>query len=299
MQMRSGNLTIRTWDRPAIQISSDYPVAARRFGPAAVDRALPGGNIPIFATSVQTPGGPVALPSEEFSATSLTAGSHDGVAIFGGDRGATVTLTVPSSSALVWALVGRGSVQVQGYRGGTFVARVHTGALVLRNVSGDAYVEVARGKIAIDGSAFNRVRARTAIGNIVFHNCNARQIEVSSVTGSIAYDDGTFVPGLARFETQSGNVALGIAGGGAQVGAHSSSGRIYSDFARGAQVRGGGTDAQAIVGGGGPVVTASSQSGGVYLYDGAFASRPALQRRWHPVGKILRSGPRRPRLRRP
>jgi hypothetical protein len=293
LQMRSGSVTIRTWDRTEVQIESSDPVDARHFGPDAVARALRGGDIPIFSTTVQTPDGALILPPEAFSVGSLANTSHDGVVVFGGDNGAELTLTVPNSTALIVAMVGRGRIHMQDYRSGAFVLLLHNGLLALDNVSGDGYIEVARGPIVVQNSAFNRIRARSAIGDILFENCNARQIEVSSVNGSIAYDNGTFVPGLARFETQAGNVALGIAGGGVQIGAHSASGRIYSDFSRGADVRGNSTDTQAIVSGGGPVVTASSQRGGVYLYDGAFKARPQLQQRWEPVNRLVRK-PHRP-----
>ncbi len=292
IQMRSGNLTIRTWDRAEVQIASSDPVNARHFSAEAVARALHGGDIPIFATSVQTPNGRVTLPLEEFSVGSLANEPHDGVVIFGGDNNATVTVTVPSSTAFIAAIVVHGQLHLLDYRSGTFLARVHNGFMQLVNDGGDGYVEVARGPVVISNSAFDRIRARTALGDILFRDCNARQIEVSSINGSIGYDNGTFVPGLARFETQTGNIALGIAGGGVQIGAHSSNGKVYSDFAHGADVRGNATDTQAIVSGGGPVVTASSQSGSVYLYDGSFKSRGHLQQQWRPVNHLL--GPQHP-----
>jgi hypothetical protein len=289
IQMRSGNLTIRTWDRPEVEVASSDTVVTKQFGPTAVERALRGGDIPIFSTKVFAHDGQISLPQEDFAVPSLSGAPHDGVIIFGGDTGATITVTVPNSTALLWTMVGHGRLRIQDYHGGAFVARVHNGLVSLGNVSGDGYVEAARGAIAIENSAFNRIRARTAVGNILFANCNARQIEVSSINGSIAYDNGTFVPGLARFETQDGDVALGIAGGGVQVGAHTANGRIFSNFAHGADVRGSATDAQATVNGGGPVVTASSQRGSVYLYDGAFKSRPVLRRQWRPVGRMFRA----------
>jgi len=289
MQMRSGALTIRTWDRPQVQITSSHAVRARYVDPEMVARAMRGGDIPIFSTKIQTPSGSLTLQPEEFPVPSLSGAPHDGVVIFGGDNGANVTLTVPNSTAFLWAMVGHGQLHIHDYRNGTFVARVHTGVLTLRNVSGAGYVETARGPVVVENSAFDRIRARTAVGDIMFTNCNARQIEVSSVNGSIAYDNGTFAPGLARFETQNGDIALGIAGGGVQIGAHSSSGQVYSNFSRGGEVRGGNTDAQATVNGGGPIVTASSQHGGVYLYDGAFKSRPRLEQQWRPLGKMFRA----------
>lgn len=287
VQMRSGTLTIRTWDRAQVQIASSGAVDARRFDPIAVARALHGGDIPIFAATVLTPNGPLLLPPEEFFVPAVMDAPHDGVVLFA--ESGDVTVTVPNSTALVWAMVARGGIRIQDYRGGAFVARVHVGKIALSNVGGDAYVEAARGPVDISNSAFNRIRARTAVGNILFENCNARQIEASSIAGSIAYDNGTFVPGLARFETMDGDIALGVAGGGAQIAAHSSSGRVYSGLDQGARVEGSANDARATVGGGGPVVTANSQSGSVYLYNGAFKKRPQLQRQWHGLQRIIKA----------
>lgn len=288
MQMHSGTVTIRTWDRMQVQIESTDPVRARRFGSNAVERAMAGGDIPIFSMPVMTPYGPIILPPEEFSISTLPDGPHDGVVIFGGASAGSVTVTVPNSTAFMWVMIGHGDVRMQDYRNGTFVARVHMGTLTLENVSGDAYVEVAHGTISARDSAFNRIRARTAIGNIIFANCNARQIVVSSVYGSIAYDNGTFVPGLARFETENGSIAMGIAGGGAEIGAHAFGGQIYSNFKR-ADVRGAGTQMQAVVNGGGPVITASSSRGNVYLYQGSFTSLPALPPQWRAASKIFKA----------
>jgi hypothetical protein len=288
MQMRSGSVTVRTWNKQQVQVESNAPVRARHIEAQAVENALPP-EVPIFDTTIITADGPpLILPPETFALGSLVNSPHDGVLIFGGDDGADVTLTIPNSTALLLADVARGSITINGYRSGTFVALVRAGVLQLRNVGGDGYAQVARGPLVVRDSAFNRIRARTAVGNIIFENCNARQIVVSSVKGSIAYDNGTFVPGIARFDSQNGNVAIGVAGGGARIDAHSAGGRIFSGFSNGAAVTGSPTDAQAIVGPGGPVVTVNSQRGGVFLYNGTLRSRARLQGPWQPVGRILR-----------
>jgi hypothetical protein len=186
-------------------------------------------------------------------------------------------------------MVGRGEILMNDYRSGAFLARVRAGRVLLHNVGGNGYVEVARGPIAVSDSALNRLRARTAMGNILFENCNARQIEVSSIDGSIAYDNGTFAPGLARFESQNGDVAIGVAGGALQIGAHSTAGRIFESLAN-ARVAGTNTDAQASVGNGGPVVTASSARGAVYLYNGAF-KRQQHPAQWRPISRVLQKIP--------
>ncbi|HET9095988.1 MAG TPA: hypothetical protein VFN37_04960, partial [Candidatus Baltobacteraceae bacterium] len=290
MQMRSGRLTIRTWDKAVVQVQSSVPVRARQFGPQAVADALPP-ELMIPSTVIQTINGPALLPPESFPLGSVLDSPHDGVVIFGGDQDADVTLTIPQSTALVWAVVGRGGITMQGYRSGTFVTLVHTGGILLDNAGGNGYAEVARGPIFVRNSAFNLIRTRTAAGNIVFGNCNVRQIEASSINGSIAYDNGTFVPGVARFESQNGNVAIGVAGGGARIDAHSSGGRIFAGFEGGAAVSGSPTDAQVLIGSGGPVVTANSQRGGVYLYNGSLRAHGRLQGAWQPIGRILRVRP--------
>ncbi|MGR4064670.1 MAG: hypothetical protein ACLQPV_04405, partial [Vulcanimicrobiaceae bacterium] len=74
----------------------------------------------------------------------------------------------------------------------------------------------------------------------------------------------SFQPGLARFESQRGNVALGVGSGTASFGAHSAQGRVVNAY------DGRGADASA------PVVTATSQTGNVLLYRGS--ARDNLQR---------------------
>lgn len=287
VQMRAGTLIIRTWNQPQVQISGDA-VQANHFDSGAVDRALAGGDIPIFSTTILTAQGPLILPAEDFPLTGIGTG-HDGVIVRAMDSPSTVTVTIPAGTALLWAAMGRGDLEVHDYRGGAFVTRVHAGRITLQNVAGDGYVEAARGPIAIANSALERVRARTAAGNILFENCTARQIEVSSILGSIAYDNGTFAPGLARFESQHGDVAIGVAGGSLQIGAHAAGGHIFEQLSN-ARVSGSGSDAQAMLGSGGPVVTASSGTGNVYLYSGAFKRR-GMPQAWRPVGRIFRRPP--------
>jgi hypothetical protein len=297
MQMRSGSLTIHTWDRQEVQIESSAPVRFRHFGPQDVANALPP-EVTIPATSIVTRSGPVLLPAETFALDSVSNSPHDGVVIFGGDQGADLTLTIPASTALVWAVVGRGSIAVDGYRDGTFVGMLHNGPMQLQNAGGDVYAQVARGPIFVGNSAFNRIRVRTAAGNIIFEDSNVRQIEASSINGNIAYDNGTFVPGIARFESQNGNVAIGVAGGGARIDAHSDGGRIFSGFSGVASVSGSPTDAQAVVGSGGPVITVNSQRGGVYLYNGSLRTHGRLQGAWESIGRLLRRSQQKPPHRR-
>ena len=296
VDLRSANrLTIQTSARHFVNIQGAGTLAAQHYDPAQVRTALRP-QIDIFAATVQSPMGRITLLPESFVLSSLRGGPHDGVQIRGEDAG-DVTLTVPSSTALLIAHLGRGHMILRNYRNGIFITRVHNGSLVLSNDGGAGFAEVARGFVFAQHSSFERLRARTAVGDVLFERCNARQIEVTSVLGNIVYDNGSFESGLARFESLYGNVALGIAAGGVQIGAHSSTGRIYSRLDGRARISGSGEDVQAQVNGGGPVVTASSGAGAIYLYGGSMRGQRSMGNGWGGMRSIVVRRPRAVRVR--
>jgi hypothetical protein len=267
----TGTVTVQTWDRPQVQVSGDGAVNVEHLDASSVDpnmqRVIPG-----FEHTIQTVHGPVTLPPEPFVLPQLPGRSHDEVRASG--NGNTV-VNVPRGTALVMAHVDFGRVTLNNYRG-AFVTQVHTGGVFLNHVSGTGYAESLRGRIVASNSTFDRLRARTAMGYMSFDRCTSHQIEATSSYGSITYNNGSFEPGLARFESEHGNVALGVRGG-AQIGAHTDAGRVTSSFSNGTQVRGNPNTAQAFVGGGGPVVTATSRDGSVYLYNGSIESHPEVR----------------------
>jgi len=270
VQLKTGMLTIRTWGRNQVQIDTQGTVDWLHVTPQEVASNLPATQT-VLAQTAQSPKGPVTLPPESFVTPALAPGPHEGVRVNG--DGAT-TITVPQGTALILARVGGGSIDLQGYHQGAFFAVVHTGRILLNDVSGTGFAQVTKGQIFASDSTFARIRARTGLGNIGFENCASQQIEVTSIRGSIAYDNGSFQPGLARFESQDGNIALGVASGGAQVSAHAASGRLFTEFAGRSNVTVTGADASGAIGGGGPTVTASTARGAVLLYDGALRDHP-------------------------
>lgn len=273
IQIVTGNLTLHTSDAMQVQVDADPGIESRHLAPQDVENRIPR-EVYLWSQSAQTPDGvTLRLEPETFLLPQIENGAHDAVVVRGNGN---ATITIPSATSLVIANVRRGEFAIEGYKNGVFVAHVANGAVMLDNVGGTGAVQINNGPLAARNSDFARLRVRTVRGNMHFENCNATQIEATSLTGTILYDNGTFAPGLARFESERGNVLLGVTGG-VQVGAHSGIGQIFSDSAPVAQ---GQTDAQATMGRGGPVVTATSGSGSVVFYSGALHDHPAFQRRF-------------------
>jgi len=271
VRLATGKLTVKTWNRPQVKVETDGTVEMQHVAPAAAEPRIPR-QYTAWSQTIPTSRGDVNLPEESFVLPQLQGSSHDEVMARG--QGNT-TITIPRGTALVTAQVGTGQFNLRNYNG-VFIAHVRDGGVSMNHVDGSGYVESLRGPISASNSTFGRLRARTATGNMMFRGCTSHQIEASSNYGSIVYDNGAFEPGLAHFESVHGNVALGVRGG-AQIGARSGSGHIVSSFPNGAQMRGSHNSAQATVRGGGPMVTAVSKNGSVYIYNGSVRSHPRVQ----------------------
>jgi hypothetical protein len=271
VHVNRGRLTIQTWDRQSVSIASDGPLDVRHLAPSEVDPGIPK-QMQISWQRIATEHGPVTLEPETFVLPELPGSQHDAVVVHGNGK---VTITIPRGTVMVIAHMHTGHLTMENYHG-VFVAQVRSAGISLDRVDGTGFVESLRGRIDAFGSTFDRLRVRSAVGDMLFTGCTSHQIQASSTYGSIVYDNGHFEPGLARFESEHGNVALGVQGG-AQIGAFSGSGHVVSNFNDQADVRGDPTTKQATVHGGGPVVTAASKNGSVYLYSGSMDDQPRVR----------------------
>ncbi len=243
----------------------------QHLSPSQVDPREPK-QIQVSSQAIQTAHGLVTLPAESFVLPELPGGAHDAIVAHGSGR---MTVFIPRGTAMVMAQQRGGHLTIENYHG-FFVAHARAAGVSLNNVSGTGFVESLRGLIVATDSTFDRLRVRTATGDMLFKGCTSQQIQATSAYGSIVYDDGVFQPGLARFESEHGNVALGVRGN-AEIGAHSGSGHVESSFDNEANVRGNPATKQATVHGGGPVVTATSKNGSVYLYSGSINEHPRVR----------------------
>jgi predicted NUDIX family NTP pyrophosphohydrolase len=292
VNVRSGDVTIRTWDRETVSVDADPSLEV--FSRTARQGVLLS-SIPIPQAAQPSAQGEVTLPPESFVTGDIPPGPREAIVVRD-PLGSTpfgptpVTIMVPSDSAFVFAHTGNGTLDVHDYRSGTFVGFVGSGRMQLDDVGGTVFAQTGRAPMIVTNSSFDRLRARSLFGNMTFERCNVRQIEATSIDGSIVYDGGSFNPGLAHFESTRGDVAIG-ANGPVQLGGHTAGGgRVYTNFARPAEVDGRDGEATATVQGGGPVVTATSAEGNVFFYDGSLRSRQFSSEWQAPLGALQRPG---------
>ncbi len=292
VNVRSSDVTIRTWNRPSVAVDGDARLSiVRRMTQQPADQN------PILIPGAHSNGrlGTARMPAESFVVSTIPPGPRDAVIIRSTPQSPAgpLVVTVPADAVFVIVVARSGNLDVHDYRGGTFVGFTTRGRLALDRVGGTIFAQTGAGPLVVTDSSTERLRARSLRGNITFERCYAQQIEASSVDGSIVYDDGGFGPGLARFESTHGDVAIGTHDA-AELGAHvAGDGRVYTNFERGAQISGNRSDTNALVGGGGPVVNATTQTGNVYLYDGSIRARERLPM-WQPplaaIAQFVRRG---------
>jgi len=297
---RGAAITIRTWNRNTVQI--DWP-DGESFVPSKGIQATRS-SFPIPTVSVEeqrTPEGSVmaTLLPEDFPVPNLAPGMHDVVRVVEVGPPAEIgkpapptelSVMIPESAGLVNVRSGKGDVTLSDYHG-TTIAAVGRGRVIFNNVSGDAFVQPLNGHFYALNSTFDRLRIRSNRADEVFDACRVKQIEATTLTGNIVFDNGVFDTGLARFESDRGSIALGV-NGGAQLGAHTQDGQVLTvlPVPSSAPVIGRiESDSMQIAGNGGPLVSASSIHGNVFLYGGSLADRrpAALAPAWHPMYDLL------------
>jgi hypothetical protein len=295
----AGNdVLVRTWDRPFLQIDSPdvTPTVSREAAIWGTPARPLVARLPPFAY-VQRQDGQVVgnglLPPEDFPFSGFRAGQHEVVTV-AAPAGSHLVVTVPAGTGILEVRSGGGQTTIDGYRGANLFMLQGNGRVHLNDADTTAFLQQQNGQLTLSDDDFARVRVRVNAAGVVFERCRTTQIEASTISGSIVYDGGTFEPGLARFESETGSIALGV-NAGAELVAHSQNGHVFTQFDAPTSIaQQGDGDARATLGGGGALVNAISQRGNVYLYDGAFADHRGLGPEWRPVHEFFnrRQGPR-------
>ena len=300
---KGNEVTVRVWDRPSVQV--DYaedtaaPVFERRGVAFGTPRFPLAQQIPPQLFTTRDPGGQIngggALPPEEFPYASFRPGQHDVVHV-DAPEGSHLVLTIPAGTGILVLRIGGGQTAIEGYRGANLFLIQNQGRVQLTGATTTAFVQMNYGVFYTADSTFDRIRLRGIAAHDVFERCRSKQIEATSILGSIVYDGGAFDPGLARFESQAGSIALGVTSG-AQLTGRSQDGHVYTLFdRRGAATvdQHGDGEAVATVGGGGPLVNAISGKGNVYFYEGSLANRRPNSAEWKAVHQLFNTHRRPP-----
>lgn len=282
---RGNTIAIHTWERSSVQVEGEVNTVDHRvvpFGPGGRPLSQP---IPP-ALFHEPDGSTAALPPEEFPFAGLRDGAHDVVRI-DAPAGAHLVVTVPATTGVLYAVDGGGKTEIDGYRGANLIVFQRFGHIRVSNTATTAFVQMNAGTFQAVDSVFARVRVRSDAAHVVFERCRSTQIETTTIGGNVVYDGGSFEPGLARFESQTGSIALGVVSN-AQVIGRSGDGKVYTAFdRRDASVAQQGGTATATLGGGGPLVNAISAHGNVILYDGSLRARRTLAPELRPVRDAL------------
>jgi hypothetical protein len=298
----AASIAIRTWSRDAVQI--DWPDGAAFTTSKSTLATRPSFLIPtVNVAEAQGQEGTVTttLLPEDFPVPRLLPGLHDVVRVLemrpplepsAPAPPAELRLMIPESTGLVNVRSDRGTVMLRDYHGTTIVAD-RRGRVTFNGVSGDAFVQPLNGNFYALDSTFDRLRIRSNRADQVFDGCRVKQIEATTLTGNIIFDNGVFDPGLARFDSDRGAIALGI-NGGAQIGAHTLDGRLLTSVPAGppAPLLGrDDSDSVEVVGNGGPLVSATSTHGDILLFEGSLTERrPAmLGAGWRPMIDLLQA----------
>ncbi|HEX3466682.1 MAG TPA: hypothetical protein VHT05_01125 [Candidatus Elarobacter sp.] len=292
-----GNVVeVRLWDRQTVQVeSADFttPIVDHSMVAFGTLRNPLSQQVPAQLYTTHDSNGATGigqtLPPEEFPYQGFRPGMHDVVRVTANQGSARLVVTVPATTGVLDLRVGGGQTTINGYRGANLYVLQGQGRVVLMNATTTAFVQLNYGLFYAADGTFDRIRVRGIGAHDLFERCRSKQIEAGSITGTIAYDGGTFDPGLARFESLSGDIALGVTSP-AQLMGRSDTGHVYTMFDQrnGASVdQHGDGDATASVGSGGPLVNALSTHGNVYLYDGTLASRRAVAPEWRPVHELF------------
>jgi len=288
---RGNVLTVRTWDRSAVSVESEIAPAVERrtvtFGTERMPLAAP---IPPMPYALHENGqvvGQGIMPPEEFPYASFRPGPHDFVRVTA-EAGARLVVTIPATTGILQTRIGGGATTIDGYRGANLFVLQNFGRVKLNGAATTAFVQMNNGALYAADGTFDRLRVRVNTARVVFEHCRSKQIEANSVSGSIVYDGGTFEPGLARFESLSGNIALGVTAP-AQLAGRAQDGHVYTQFDRAGTAISQPPDGSTIAAfaGGGPLVNAISGHGNVYLYDGSLSSRRTPAPEWRPVHQVF------------
>lgn len=207
------------------------------------------------------PGG-MGLPARRFTLPPEVVNAP-GVRVDNPIGGGDITVTVPQRVAAILVRADTGDVTVTGIRG-PYVIIATQGNVDASRVFGTGRIRTTAGHVNLTGVGGN-VTVETTFGTVTGRGIYAERAQVTTQGGDIDWSVFKLGSGPYRFSSGAGAVHLGLFRGlAATIDAQSAQGSVTNRFGPGATVRFRSQHAMSMMlGGGGPEITAASQSGRV------------------------------------
>jgi DUF4097 and DUF4098 domain-containing protein YvlB len=255
LSLVSGEIVVTSWNRSEVRVHATSERGILRFD-ASPSRVTLGvrsdrGRLGDTRYEVTIPRSARVVANGVSGDVSTTGGSDVEAHSVSGD----VTVVDATGRVSIESVSGDASAQKVG--AGVKASTV-SGELTLSDITGDVDANTVSGDIVLDGVRASFVRTNTTSGDVRFM--------------------GTLDPkGRYEFNSHSGDIRIGIPGGGATLDVHTFSGDVDSDFPMTLQPgsRSGerGKGMQFTIGGGGARITAQTFSGDITIERASGASR--------------------------
>ncbi|HXW76578.1 MAG TPA: DUF4097 family beta strand repeat-containing protein [Candidatus Eremiobacteraceae bacterium] len=245
----SGNVTIVRGDDSTVSVQGN-PAAGLTEVPIQTDAQ---GRIAL-------PSAP-GMPSRRIMIPGIEAGSS---AIRIDDPGGDVSVVVPQHVAAILVKADGGSVSMSDTRG-PYVILAPNGSVTLFRVAGFGNVRTTAGSVNMT-QVGGFVHVETAMGTVTGTEMYSQRAEINTQGGDIQWNFARVGDGPYRFTSSAGDVHVGLDERSvASIDAQSNQGSVVNRFGpRFAMVRYQSLHATSLnLGGGGPQITAMSQSGKV------------------------------------
>ncbi|HYK53409.1 MAG TPA: DUF4097 family beta strand repeat-containing protein [Candidatus Eremiobacteraceae bacterium] len=256
--------TVSTPDAPVVVIHSSAGLVTVTTGDDGYVRVV-GGNNPTATTFHITSGNQgmmiprgMGLPPRRFTLPGVREGTT-GVRI--DNPGGDMTVYVPQRDAAVLVKLDDGDAALSQFRG-PYVVVTNGGSVDLRQLAGFGHIRTSTGRVTMTRVAGN-LHVETTSGSVMGTAMLAERAEVKTEGGDIDWGFEGLSGGPYRFTSNTGNVHVTLDGRqAANIDAQSTRGSVINRFSRMASVRFRSQHAMSMsLAGGGPEITAASQSG--------------------------------------